>query len=443
MPYIINVYNFQVLSTLQRALLETEKTDLLYAALRLVMLNSIRGIPHYVGAFFLCTAIEIKIDGKTVWILNAIFMVVALNAAYKGVEWLHAIRYDFGIPAIVVTCFVVVFGRFDQHYISPLKKSLQIILFLTAFQFLDVMPMTGGLPVGRGETSHDIKMAAKLLEAETLLNTMGGVGCLLLCLFGGLIFFQLREENNLKRLAFLEKQNEEIRTLAKLKDMENRTFQEVQHLVHDLKSPLTAMQTLVGLLKMRAQADARESDIAYLARVENGIELIGTMISEILYEDSHTLTLTQEIQNVVLAQLSVMSYSEYIITENEIPQMAVCVNRFLFPRAIINLIQNSANAIPADVVPNIHLKIYQRECRQQSYVCFSVSDNGCGIAKDKQEEIWGRNVSGTNSSGLGLAFVSNVVQRLGGRIEMDSCVNFGTTIRLLIPTEKDDAQCRR
>ena len=51
MPLLFNVDNFQVLRSLHRALSEGEKTDLMVSAIQLVALNSVRGIPHYVGAY--------------------------------------------------------------------------------------------------------------------------------------------------------------------------------------------------------------------------------------------------------------------------------------------------------------------------------------------------------------------------------------------------------
>ena len=52
-----------------RALHNWERTDLLAAALQLVALNSLRGIPHYVGAYFvgesLSSALRIAAPGRS------------------------------------------------------------------------------------------------------------------------------------------------------------------------------------------------------------------------------------------------------------------------------------------------------------------------------------------------------------------------------------------
>ena len=76
-----------------------------------------------------------------------------------------------------------------------------LLIFTIAFQFLDIMPLMSGLPVGRGETSSDIKLFADVLEANSLLNAIGAVGILVVTLFATIILLQLRDENNLLRLS--------------------------------------------------------------------------------------------------------------------------------------------------------------------------------------------------------------------------------------------------
>ena len=51
MPLVFNMHNFPVRRYLFEALRWSEKTYLMTAALILVALNALRGIPHYVGAF--------------------------------------------------------------------------------------------------------------------------------------------------------------------------------------------------------------------------------------------------------------------------------------------------------------------------------------------------------------------------------------------------------
>ena len=135
-PLMINVHTFDIWSTLERSLREGELTQLMVTARQLVSMNALRTIPHYVGAFFIGESVTFRWRGKNIWWVNALFIIGILRLTYWGVELLHQIRYDFGIPAILVSCMVVIFGKMDYQYIASGKKTLQIILFLIAFRFL-------------------------------------------------------------------------------------------------------------------------------------------------------------------------------------------------------------------------------------------------------------------------------------------------------------------
>ena len=215
--------------------------------------------------------------------------------------------------------------------------------------------------------------------------------------------------------------------------MKNRTYQEMQYLVHDLKSPLTAVQTLVGVIKMECEVEQRTRDVEYLTRIEGAVEQMSGMISDILYEDQHTLMSTQSLLGVALAQSSVTDYALSVHVDNQAPEALISANRILFPRALVNLMQNSAQAIPKDREPEIWLRVVRREREDGSEVIFTVSDNGTGIEEETRQEIWDKGVSGRKSSGLGLAFVRNVVEKMDGTICVKSTAGVGAAISIVVP----------
>lgn len=155
MPIVFNMHSFPVHQYLFEALHRFEKTFLMTAALLLVALNSLRGIPHYVGVFFIGESIGFTWHGKKAEVLNAALTITLLRVVYRVIYLLHGVRYDFGIPAVLTSCSGILFQILNYKYISRTKKALLIASFLTAFQFLDVMPIMDALPVGRGETSQD------------------------------------------------------------------------------------------------------------------------------------------------------------------------------------------------------------------------------------------------------------------------------------------------
>ncbi|MBQ3575029.1 MAG: HAMP domain-containing histidine kinase [Clostridia bacterium] len=433
MPRLINVETLPVTDYLFQALENTEKTDLLFSAMMLVVMNAVRGLPYYLGSFFVGESLEFSWKDKRTWITNLILMIIILRVNYFLINLLWGIRYDFGLPTILIFIFEAVIYSMRYSHISLRKKAMLIVFAIFAFEFLDIMPVISKLPVGRGEISRDIRAAAEILNARALLNIAGFIGMLLFLMFSVIIFIQLHMENRMKQIDELKKQNHEIMMEMQLSKLKNRANLEVQYLVHDLKSPLTSIETLAGLLKMRSSAEGRDTETEYLDRIEATTEHMSEMISEILYEDRRSAVTTDEILKIVLAQGSVLDCAQAIESENLASGKKIYANRIFFSRALSNLLQNSASALRGRSNPKIMICIAE----DGENIRFSVRDNGRGIAPKEQKQVWERGFSGNTSSGLGLAFVKSVVENMNGTIEMDSRPNSGTTITITVAKESD------
>ena len=101
MPLAFNMHNFPVWHYLIEALRWSEKTFLMTAALLLVALNALRGIPHYVGAFFIGESIGFTWRGKKTEVLNAALTIALLRVVYRVIYLIYGVRYDFGLPAML------------------------------------------------------------------------------------------------------------------------------------------------------------------------------------------------------------------------------------------------------------------------------------------------------------------------------------------------------
>ena len=100
---------------------------------------------------------------------------------------------------------------------------------------------------------------------------------------------------------------------------------------------------------------------------------------------------------------------------------------------VYNLISNAIKFTDAGGKIDIHLKSFQRDDR--SMILLEVKDNGCGIRRDELELIFDRYHTANNStsSGIGLAYVQELVQLLGGSISVVSEVDQGTTFSIQLP----------
>lgn len=433
MPVLFTVQSFRVQEYMYLSLERLDTTDLMIAALRLVMLNALRAAPHYIGAYYIAESVQFYWHGKKSWIPNACMILIILPLVYEGIDLVHHIRYDFGLPAFLLGLCVAIFRRLDYQYISRTKKTAMLLIFTVAFQFLDIMPLMRHLPVGRGETSVDIKLISDVLDAGNLLNAIGAVGILVVTLFAAFILFQLRDENNIRRLAEEQEKTQAIQNRALLLEMKNRTFQEMKYLVHDLKSPLTSTQTLVGILKMQCESDGRSREVEYLNRIENQMDRMSSMISEILYENKCSPSDTKRLLDMALAQISVENYASCIHIDNEVPEAKISVNSILFARVLVNLIRNAAQAAVPDRPLEIWLRVRARLVEETPTITFSISDNGCGMTQQQQAAMWEQGVSGRGSSGMGLAFVKQTVEAMDGSVVSESRPGKGTRFLIFLP----------
>ena len=73
-----------------------------------------------------------------------------------------------------------------------------------------------------------------------------------------------------------------------------------------------------------------------------------------------------------------------------------------------------------------------------NFVYVTVADTGLGIAADLLPKIFERGISGSGSTGMGLAISKHTIESHGGTIEVKSKLNAGTTAVFGIPAYKDD-----
>ena len=86
-------------------------------------------------------------------------------------------------------------------------------------------------------------------------------------------------------------------------------------------------------------------------------------------------------------------------------------------------------------------KVWVRVTREaEGEICLQVKDTGIGIPKEHQERIFERfyrvdksRSKSTGGTGLGLAIVKHIVAKHGARLELNSGVGKGTTIRIFFP----------
>ena len=137
------------------------------------------------------------------------------------------------------------------------------------------------------------------------------------------------------------------------------------------------------------------------------------------------------------------------IATNEIKYKAVVVKEYgVIPeveclcsqlnQVFLNILVNAAQAMP----DNARGVITVRTRREGSAVCIEIADNGCGIepvALSRIFEPFFTTKPVGKGTGLGLSLSYGIVQRHGGRIEVDSEPGKGATFRVILPIQHSEA----
>lgn len=215
--------------------------------------------------------------------------------------------------------------------------------------------------------------------------------------------------------------------------------------VHDLRNPLTVVYGSLQLLREMAEGRmSAEKALATLGLAEQAAEHMLTLLNTILDVASlqsgkmplalAPLDLGELILGAVRFQAPLVEAKQQRL-EADLPQglLRVRADRSLMGRVLQNLIDNALKFTPAGGRVTV---IARAATAPATGVTVSVTDNGPGIPRELQQQLFQEFVRGTlegRGSGLGLAFCRLVVEAHGGCIWVESEPGCGATLSFMLP----------
>lgn len=424
-PMALNIGNFGINELLHESIVKADTGKLILAAFKLVILNSIRALPHYLGAFIIAEAITVVYRGRNLNWMKGFLAILIIPVVYRLIYYIHGFNYDFGIPAFLALMSIILIENLNYSNISIAKKSFIFILMLLGVQWLDVIPGLSAFGFGRGEVSSDVKLIASFIEADEVL-TFAGVIFLVIFTVNAIMINKILSDE--QRLIYTVERNKEIEKgleAVRIKALQSRTSQEMQSLVHDLKTPLTSIQALASVSGMMTEDGKLK---LYMDKIVESVDNMNQMVSEILYEEKKGMISTAELFEYVFSQIVSNECKSRIRFENSAPDMYIYANKIRLSRAIINIINNSFDAIYGET------GLIQVEVSESNgYVYIVIEDNGTGIPVEDIERVLELGYSTKNSTGLGLSFAKSVIENHEGEFDLVSDAEHGTTITVVLP----------
>ncbi len=231
----------------------------------------------------------------------------------------------------------------------------------------------------------------------------------------------------------LQRQNEELRKI----NHELDKF--VYSVSHDLRAPLLSMQ---GVINITTEITQEEIIIEHMDMLKTSITRLDSFIEDIL-DYSRNARGELNIQPVEFNQLLkiITDDLKHITTNNGLVQIefdtlseeVFCTDKNRLSIVLSNLISNAIRYHNRDS-KNCFVKI--RVNTNELNAIIEVEDNGIGISAVNQEKIFEmfyRVSENSTGSGLGLYIVKEAVNRLRGKIVVDSSEGKGTKFTVEIP----------
>ena len=103
-------------------------------------------------------------------------------------------------------------------------------------------------------------------------------------------------------------------------------------------------------------------------------------------------------------------------------------------RAVLNIVINAIEAVEETAAARVHITT----SRLQEDLVVTIHDNGPGIPPDQKKSLFSlfESTKGSRGTGLGLAVSRKIMKEHGGRIDVESDANHGTSFRLYLPLVK-------
>ena len=211
----------------------------------------------------------------------------------------------------------------------------------------------------------------------------------------------------------------------------------VYHASHDLRSPL---RTILGLIHIAALENSRENILKILNKVEISIKRLDKLITDLL-TFSRNGRLKGQIEEINMArmidaaieQIDPVRLDEIDINVQTNEQCAFKSDPVRVAVVLNNIISNSVKyQEPGKKNQYINIRVDVNEER----LMLLVEDNGEGIPAESLNKIFDmfyRASENSEGSGLGLYIVHNVLEKLGGRIQIASEPNVGTSVKITLP----------
>ncbi len=243
-------------------------------------------------------------------------------------------------------------------------------------------------------------------------------------------------------------EEETLKILQRERELSEAKSRFIAMTSHDLRTPLTTIQSSLDLLKHRCEKLSSERQQVHLERISSGVEQMTRMVQDVLtlseaeagkLQFSPTPVDLVQLCRSLIGDLQVADSQEHsfvFTTSGECSSQRLLLDEKLVRYILSNLLTNAIKYSLTGSTVQFNLTCHPNQ------VVFQIQDQGIGIPPEHIPRLFesfyrASNVGAIQGTGLGLAIVKQCVDLHGGEITVDSVADEGTTFTVVLPLSQE------
>ena len=238
-----------------------------------------------------------------------------------------------------------------------------------------------------------------------------------------------------------EKQMELEKSIAEESSKAKSTF--LANMSHDIRTPMNAIIGYINLSKHDGTGERELRD--YMTKIETSSQHLLALINDVL-EMSRIESGKMDLEPIPIDLKKTLSEArdmfstqmeekniEFQVDYSQVRNSRVYCDKNRLNRVLLNLLSNAYKFTPEDGTVRVSLWQIDSDDKENGSYELRVADSGIGMTKefaDKVFEAFERErtstVSGIEGTGLGMAITKNIIDMMGGTIEVNTAPDAGT-----------------
>ena len=234
----------------------------------------------------------------------------------------------------------------------------------------------------------------------------------------------------------------------------------LNNMSHDIRTPMNAIIGFTALAT--THIGNTELVLDYLKKIHTSSQHLLSLINDVLdmsriesgsvrieYTTVHLPDILHDLRTIIQGSVHSKQQDLYIDTQDVIHE-DIITEKLRLTQVLLNICSNAVKFTPVGGMINI--RVSEKPCRRDGYitVVFSVKDNGIGMSREFRKHVFDSfsrehtvTENGIGGTGLGMAITKNIVDMMGGTIQVESETGKGTEFTIMLECETSGETVKR